>query len=216
MEKYNAILFDLDGTIIDSGPGIMKSAQYALTKFGFPEEPEERLRRFVGPSLVDSFMQFYGMSKEDAERATGYYREVYPVQGIFDATLYEGITEVLRELHDAGRKVLLVTSKPHVFAERILEHFGLSEYFDYQTGPELSDHDSRKARLIDKAVDALRLDKKRVLMIGDRHFDMEGAAESGVDSLGVAYGYGSEAELREAGAGCIVRRPQEILHYALM
>ncbi len=214
MKKYDAILLDLDGTIMDSGPGIMKSAQYALDHFGYPNEPEETLRRFVGPSLVDSFMGIYGLSEAEAEKATEYYREVYPVSGIFDAKVYDGMRETLQKLFDDGKKLLLVTSKPHVFAERILEHFDLAPLFCYQTGPELDDHNSEKSRLIDKAVREMQLDKAKVLMVGDRHFDIDGAKKSGVDSLGVTYGYGSLEELREAGADYIAHSPAEILKYA--
>ncbi len=214
MRKYDAILLDLDGTIMDSGPGIMKSAQYALDHFGFPNEPEAALRRFVGPSLMDSFMGIYGLSEADAEKATAYYREVYPVSGIFDAKVYDGMRETLQALYDSGRKILLVTSKPHVFAEQILNHFDLAPLFSYQTGPELDDHNSEKSRLIDKAVREMQLDKAHVLMVGDRHFDIDGAKKSGVDSLGVTYGYGSLEELQEAGADYIAHSPAEILKYA--
>ena len=167
-KNYTAILFDLDGTIMDSGPGIMKSVQYALDHFGYPNEPEEKLRKFVGPSLMDSFTSFYGMNPQDAERAVALYREVYPTDGIFDATPYAGIEDVFRAIQASERKLVLVTSKPHIFAERILEHFGFAPYFCYQTGPELGDHDSRKARLINRAVEALKLDKADCVMIGDR------------------------------------------------
>lgn len=210
-KNYTTILFDLDGTIMDSGPGIMKSVQYALDHFGYKDEPEEKLRKFVGPSLMDSFTQFYGMDAADAECAVALYREVYPTKGIFDAVPYDGIEDVFRAIHDSGRRLVLVTSKPHIYAERILEHFGFSAYFCFQTGPELNDHDSRKARLINRAVAALQLDKAECVMIGDRHFDIEGAKEAGVDALGVSYGYGDRAEITAAGAECIVDSPREIL-----
>ena len=210
-KNYTAILFDLDGTIMDSGPGIMKSVQYALDHFGYPNEPEEKLRKFVGPSLMDSFTKLYGMNQSDAERAIALYREVYPTDGIFDATPYEGIEDVFRAIHASGRQLVLVTSKPHIYAERILEHFGFAPYFCYQTGPELGDHDSRKARLINKAVEELQLQKENCVMIGDRMFDIDGAVEAGVDSIGVTYGFGDRAELAHAGATYIVDSPKEIL-----
>ncbi len=210
-KNYTAVLFDLDGTIMDSGPGIMKSVQYALDHFDRPNEPEETLRKFVGPSLMDSFTHLYGMSEEDATRAVELYREVYPTKGIFDATPYKGIEEVFRTLQAEGRKLVLVTSKPHIFAERILEHFGFTSYFCYQTGPELDDHDSRKARLIRKAMDALKFEKTECVMVGDRMFDIDGAVEAGIDSIGVTYGYGDRAELQNAGATYIVDSPKEIL-----
>ncbi len=210
-KNYTTVLFDLDGTIMDSGPGIMKSVQYALDHFGYKNEPEEKLRKFVGPSLMDSFTEFYGMDIADAECAVALYREVYPTKGIFDAVPYDGIEDVFRAIRDSGRRLVLVTSKPHVFAERILEHFGFSDYFCFQTGPELSDHDSRKARLINRAVNALQLKKDECIMIGDRHFDMEGAVEAGVDALGVTYGYGDLEEITEAGADYIAHSPREIL-----
>ena len=199
-KHYEAVLFDLDGTLTDSGPGIMKSVQYALDHFGIRDESVERLRRFVGPSLVDSFMGFYGMSLLEAEKAVSYYREVYPTKGIFDAELYPGMRELLSSLKEEGRKLVLVTSKPLVFAERILDHFSLTGFFDAKTGTELSEKSSRKAGLIERAIELCSLKRESAVMVGDTRFDIDAARETGLDSIGVCYGYGGREELIQAGA----------------
>ena len=213
MKKYQAILIDLDGTVIDSGPGIMESVQYALEKMGYEAADPETLRKFVGPSLIDSFTHLYSMSREDAEKATAYYREVYSTGNIFHFDIYEGIEHCLQELKKAGKRLILVTSKPHVFAERILAKSKLERYFEYQTGPELSDDSSQKVRLIEKAVLECGLKKEETIMVGDTHFDIDGAVQAGIDSVGVTYGYGRGEELAEAGATYLVNSPEELASF---
>lgn len=214
-KNYQTVLFDLDGTINDSGPGIMKSVQYALDRFGLKNEPESRLRKFVGPSLLYSFTTYYGMTEPEAMEAVRYYREYYPVKGIFDLTVYPGIREVMTRLQENGKKLILVTSKPHVLADRILEHFDLGKYFDYTTGPELNDHSSEKVRLIEQAIRACSLNRAEMIMVGDTHFDIDGAAAAGIDSIGVTYGYGTREELVRAGASYLADRAEEILPIVL-
>lgn len=209
-KKYQAILVDLDGTVIDSGPGIMESVQYALGKMGYEQAGAETLRKFVGPSLMDSFTHLYPMSKEEAEQATAYYREVYSTGNMFHFDLYEGIVSCLQELKKAGKRLILVTSKPHVYAARILEKADVSSYFEYQTGPELSDASSQKVRLIEKAIAACGLQKEETVMVGDTHFDIDGAVQAGIDSIGVTYGYGKGEELKEAGATYLVSSTEEL------
>lgn len=219
MKNYQAILIDLDGTVIDSGPGIMESVQYALDKMGYGPADPETLRKFVGPSLMDSFTHLYGMSKEDAEHATAYYREVYSTGNMFHFDLYEGIEDCLKALHEAGKRLILVTSKPHVYAERILEKSKMDRYFEYQTGPELSDASSQKVRLIEKAISECGLKKEETIMVGDTHFDIDGAVQAGIDSVGVTYGYGRGEELKEAGASYLVDSPEalsELLRKAIL
>ncbi len=210
MKNYQAILIDLDGTLIDSGPGIMESVQYALGKMGYEPADRETLRKFVGPSLMDSFTHLYHMSREDAEQATAYYREVYSTGNMFHFDLYEGVEACLQELKKAQKRLILVTSKPHVYAERILEKSKMDRYFEYQTGPELSDDSSQKVRLIERAIAECGLKKEETLMVGDTHFDIDGAVEAGIDSVGVTYGYGKEEELTEAGASYLVASPKEL------
>lgn len=204
---------DLDGTIIDSGPGIMESVQHALDKMGYEKADAEILRKFVGPSLVDSFTHLYDMSMEDAVKATEYYREVYSTGNMFHFNVYEGVEEALSEIKKAGKRLILVTSKPHVYAARILQQCGLDQYFEYQTGPELSDSSSEKVRLIEKAIADCQLERESCLMVGDTHFDIDGARLARMYSVGVTYGYGKEEELTEAGANYIIHSPKEILEF---
>ena len=188
--SYQYLMFDLDGTITDSGHAIMSSVSYALDHMGITDQPEDKLRRFVGPSLMDSFRGIYGM---------------------YEVTLYPGIVDVLRTNIERGQKNILVTSKPHVFAEKILERLGLSDLFIYQTGPEFDDHSSEKVRLINKAMKDLGLDPDACIMTGDTHFDIDGAVLAGIDSIGVTYGYGTRAELELAQANYIVDRTEDLL-----
>ena len=209
--SYQYLMFDLDGTITDSGHAIMSSVSYALDHMGITDQPEDKLRRFVGPSLMDSFRGIYGMNDEDASEAVRLYRSIYEGERMYEVTLYPGIVDVLRTNIERGQKNILVTSKPHVFAETILERLGLSDLFIYQTGPEFDDHSSEKVRLINKAMKDLGLDPDACIMTGDTHFDIDGAVLAGIDSIGVTYGYGTRAELELAQANYIVDRAEDLL-----
>ena len=198
---YRNIMFDLDGTVTDSGRAIISSVEYALSHFGYENQPKEKLQSFIGPSLFDSFTREYAMNEEDCKKAVALYREVYEKKGLmFDVDIYEGIPELLRDLKNRGFRVFLVTSKPLHFTGQIMDHIGLSEYFDALIGPELTDPDSDKKRLIERAVLENGLLKEECLMIGDTKFDILGACGAGVDSVGVLYGYGREEELKACGA----------------
>lgn len=204
MNRYEYIFFDLDGTIFDSGRGIMRSVRYALEKFGIYEKNEDKLKLFVGPPLRDSFRDFYGFSDDEADKAVVFYREYYTRDGIFDGVIYSGIEEMLKILAEQGIKAVIATSKPEVFAKRIIDHFGLEEYFTHIAGASLDKSVLTKKDVIACAVKSLDIcDRSKVLMVGDRKFDIEGAAANGIDSAGVLYGYGSEEELRNAGADYI-------------
>ena len=209
--SYQYLMFDLDGTITDSGHAIMSSVSYALDHMGITDQLEDKLRRFVGPSLMDSFRGIYGMNDEDASEAVRLYRSIYEGERMYEVTLYPGIVDVLRTNIERGQKNILVTSKPHVFAEKILERLGLSDLFIYQTGPEFDDHSSEKVRLINKAMKDLGLDPDACIMTGDTHFDIDGAVLAGIDSIGVTYGYGTRAELELAQANYIVDRAEDLL-----
>lgn len=214
MKEYKNLLLDLDGTIIDSGPGIMESVQYALDKYGIHNEPMEKLRRFVGPSLAYSFHHFYGMDEDTAREAVAYYREVYAAENIFHAVLYDGIAEAIKRCDAAGNHLYLVTSKPEKFSMRILEKFSLTPYFRAVSSPEMSDASSDKSRLINALTEKEGLNKEACLMIGDTRFDMAGAVSAGVDAAGVTYGYGSREELLQAGAAYLIERPEQICTFA--
>ena len=201
---YKNIMFDLDGTVTDSGRAIMSSVEYALSHFGITDQPAEKLRTFIGPSLFDSFEREYGLSEEDCNKAVSLYRSIYEKERMYDVDIYEGIPELLDKLKKNGQTVLLITSKPLVFSKKILEKIGLAEYFDHMVGPDLSDHSSDKKRLIENAVETYALNKSDCVMIGDTRYDIIGASEAGVDSIAVTYGYGKDEEMKAAGATYMV------------
>ena len=204
MSKYTTFFMDLDGTITDSGHAIMSSAQYALTSLGYGEQPPELLRKFVGPSLMDSYQNLLGMSQEEATKAVSLYRSVYEAGKMFEVTVYPGIPEILKNNKKLGYQTVLVTSKPHLFASQIMEKLGLSSYFDGICGPEMSDPSSEKVRLIQKAMREFSCKQAECIMIGDTRFDIDGANKAGIDSVGVTYGYGSRQELTDHKATYIV------------
>lgn len=201
MNQYKVILFDLDGTLTDPGLGITSSVKYALERFGIHVEDNKKLYPFVGPPLIDSFMNFYGFSREQAETAVVYFREYFKDKGIFENVPYEGIKELLSELRAAGKKLVVATSKPEVFAKQILEHFELAEYFSFVAGSTLDETRTAKSEVIEYALDHIGpVNLSDCVMIGDREHDIWGAKTVGMDSLGVLYGYGSREEFEKAGA----------------
>lgn len=211
---YQTILFDLDGTLTDPGVGITNSVAYALEKFGTKVNNRRELYKWIGPPLQDSFAQFCGFSKEDTERAVGYYREYYKEKGIYENYLYDGIEEVLKALSDAGRTLLVATSKPELFAEQILEYFHIRKYFTYVAGASMDGARSKKEDVIAYALqEAGRTGGSDTVMVGDREYDIIGAKKAGISSIGVLYGYGTRQELVNAGACHIAEKAEEILHF---
>ncbi|MBR6501886.1 MAG: HAD family hydrolase [Clostridia bacterium] len=211
---YNIILFDLDGTLTDPGEGITNSVAYALNKFNINVEDKKELYNFIGPPLIDSFMKFYGMNYEDGLKAVEYYREYFGVTGIFENTMFDGIPELLDTIKKSGRKISLATSKPEQYAVRILEHFGLTKYFDFIGAATMDESRSKKADVITYTLSNLGVtDKSQVVMIGDRHHDIEGANQNGLDSIGVLFGYGDRKELETAGATYIVETIEDIIKF---
>jgi len=209
MGKYKNILLDLDGTILDSGSGIIKSVQYVLDHFSMYHEPEEKLRKFIGPALIDSFMNFYGFSKEKAEEAVEYFRDYYPEKGMFDAFIYPGMRECIEKMAGDGKKLVLLTSKPIFFASQILQHFGLSDYFFMEIGPDLSEQSSDKTRLIEKALREGNFLKEDCLMVGDTKYDILAAKDVGIDSVAALYGYGEVEEISIAKYS--IEKPLDLL-----
>lgn len=209
---YQNLLFDLDGTIIDSAQGIMASAQHSLKQFGIEDYDNSKLLRFIGPPLHESFEQIYGFSTEQSRMAVQYYREHYKDIGIHLNVVYAGIEDVLRQLQAMQKRLVIATCKPEPFAIRILENLGLAHYFDCITGAAL-DHTRRtKTEVITCALQRCAItDHTAAVMIGDRSHDVLGAAACGLPSIGVLYGYGSLAELQNAGATHIAPTPAEIL-----
>lgn len=212
---YNLVLFDLDGTLTQSEFGIFSSVQYALEKFGIHETEAKNLRRFIGPPLYVSFSEFYGLDGEDGELAVKYYRSVYEKDGYKEAPVYDGVKELLASLKEAGKTLMVVTSKPQEMAERVIEHVGVASYFDAIVGPGREMNSPSKKELITKALGIAGSDGSDAIMIGDRKFDIEGACGAGIDSIGVLYGYGSREELEAAGSTYIVDTPDQVAPYII-
>ncbi len=199
---WETILFDLDGTLTDPKEGITKAVAIALEHFGIQEEPGN-LTHFIGPPLDESFPEFYGFDREQVAVATETFREYYVRQGWLENVPYPGMVELLRDLQAAGKRLLVATSKPEVTAVRILEHFGMAQYFDRICGAPLdSQEGARKANVIRNALSwaGPGWDAGNTVMVGDRRHDVAGAHEVGLPCVGVLYGYGSRAEHEKAGA----------------
>jgi len=208
--NFENILFDLDGTLINSEVGVTRCVIYALEKFGITENDRAVLRKFLGPPLSDSFMRYYGMSPENAEKAVAYYRERYVPIGVHENEVYDGVYEMLSALRKSGRKLYLATSKPEHYAKGILEEFKLGEYFDGVYGSTLDESRNTKDKVLAYAVEGIGLDKSRSVMVGDRFHDVEGATVNGLPCIGVLYGFGDKEELLNAGAICVAATPKEL------
>ncbi len=208
---YDHCLFDLDGTLTDPAIGITNSVMHALDKFGIHVNDRSELFPFIGPPLDHSFMTFFGFSPEDAARAIAYYREYFSVWGLFENEVYDGIPEMLSELKDRGVVLAIATSKPYEFTVRILEHFDLMKYFDHIGAATMDGSISRKEDVILNLLDKMGAENRAsILMVGDRHHDIDGAKINGLDSAGVLWGYGSEDELQTAGANYLLQKPEDI------
>ena len=210
-----AVLFDWDGTVADTRPGIFNSVRYAIGQYGIADKPDDELRYFIGPPLYDGFEHVFGVSPELANELTDTYRVYYRDKGIFECNVYDGVGDLLRELHDAGVKTAVVSSKPKEFLDRLVEHFGLAEHLDAVVGPAIDNHNSNKTVLVNQALKELMLLPSTVAMIGDRHFDMEGAKAAGVNAVGVLYGYGTEEELCAAGADAVCEQVADLRGFLL-
>ena len=172
---YQYILFDLDGTLTDPGLGITNSVAYALKKMGIPVPERSELYKFIGPPLLDSFSQFFGLSREESEQAVTFYREYFRRKGIFENQVYPGIPELLAKLQESGRTLILATSKPEEFALRILEHFGLKTYFSFVAGATMDSSRCAKVDVIRYALENCGItDLSAAVMIGDREYDVIG------------------------------------------
>lgn len=203
---YRAILFDLDGTLTASAEGITKSVQYALQKLGIEEPDLRKLESFVGPPLLDQFMEAYGMDLETARQAVVYYRERYSAQGMYENQLYGGIRELLQDLSSRGYILGVASSKGLMYVEQILDYFQISSFFTVIEGSRMDGSRLSKGDVIQEALRKLKMENHRsqVVMVGDRKYDILGAREAGIDCIAVSYGYGSVQELEQAGPVMIV------------
>lgn len=212
---YEIILFDLDGTLTDPGAGITSSVAYALNQFDIVVEDKTELYKFIGPPLQESFEQYYKFSPKQAKAAVEYYREYYRDKGIFENLVYEGIEKLLKTIYDSGKQMIVATSKPELFARKILEHFGLAKYFSYIAGANMDGTRTKKNEVITYALEKCKItDYAKVVMIGDREHDVIGAGKVGIDSIGVLFGYGDYEELKRAGASYIAENIEDI--YAII
>ncbi len=210
--QYTHILFDLDGTVVNSETGVTSGVRYALAKYGIEETDQTKLRRFLGPPLVDSFRKFYGFSHEDAQKLTALYREYYRDIGVHENMLYEGVRELLATLHEEGFLIFLATSKPTDFARIILQDTGVAPYFDLVAGATFDASRHTKEAVLAYALQEGGItDTSRLLMVGDRFHDIEGAHAYGIDVAAVLYGFGNRAEFEAYGAEYIVAWAKELL-----
>ena len=204
------ILFDLDGTLTDPADGITRSVAHALAKRGIAVPDLRALHPFIGPPLIDSFIQFYGFSRDEAVRAVTDYREYYAVRGIFENAVYPGVPEMLRQLKSAGKWVGMATSKPEPYARQIADHFGLTPYFDAICGSLMDESRTAKADVIAYLLQTHRIAPEQAVMVGDRCYDVTGARAFGIPCIGVTFGYGSADELRGAGAAALADSPEAV------
>ena len=204
------IFFDLDGTLTDPAEGITNSVAYALSKFGIVVTDKSELHRFIGPPLIPAFMDFYGFSKENAEKALAYYREYFAPKGIFENAVIKGIPELLVALKEQGKHLFVATSKPEEFANQILAHFALDRFFDGIYGSTMDETRNTKDAVIAYALVETGAAREDTVMVGDRHHDIDGAKKNAMKSVGVLFGYGSHEELVQAGADAIAETVDEL------
>lgn len=194
---YKNILFDLDGTITDSSPGIINSYLYSLEKIGLAENDIDHLKSFIGSPLRAYYTQRHNLSTSESDIAVKHFREHYSETGLFENNIYPGLDKLLDELQASGKNLYIATSKPLEFALRVLTHFDLKDYFNSIHGSDMSADNKAKDKLITDAIIMNGLNKNESIMIGDRYHDINGAKINGIDSIAVTYGYGSREELEK-------------------
>ena len=213
--KPRCIFFDLDGTLTDSGPGILASVAYALGKLGVEPPEPEKLRPFIGPPLLWSFAHFYGFDEEKSREAVRLYREYFTAGGMFENSVYPGVPEALERLRCAPFRLAIATSKPELFSRQIIGHFDLDGYFEAVCGATMDETRTEKAEVIRYALETLGAKAEESLMVGDREHDVLGAHTVGVPCLGALWGYGSREELTKAGADALAETPEEMADWIL-
>lgn len=214
--RYKAIIFDFDGTLCDTGEGVMKSARYALESFGYdaPEDYRE-MSYFIGPPLMITFQEKFGASPRQAQELVAKFRKRYTETGVFESELYDGIKPMFKNLKKDGFKIGIASSKPQIYIDTLLNYFDLSEYFDCVCGVSFTADCEPKSDIIARCIKELGVSPKETLMVGDRSYDIDGAKLNFADSAGVLWGYGSKFEFIEAGADFIVEKAEDIESVAL-
>lgn len=208
--NFDGVLLDFDGTIADTGEGIYDSVRYAVKAMGFDPLPEKVVHTFIGPPVFSSFKRALNLSDEDSAKAVEKYRESYMQGGIYRLRLYDGMESLLKDIKKSGIKLAVASSKPENFIIEILKYLNLSDFFDFISAPESDKAPESKTALVERAVKALNIDKSKAVMIGDRYFDIEGAKEANVKSIGVTFGFGNKSELTSAGADFIADSTEDI------
>ena len=200
MKKYDIIAFDLDGTLSDPSHGLIASFVYALKKLGINYGTPEALKRFIGPPIYEAWQEEFGFTPEESANALLIFREYYQVYGWWDNVLYPGVPEMLKELKEAGKTIILATSKPEIFAKKILNLYDIAKYFDFIGGAATDKVRDRKHEVLEYSLQSVgATDTSRAILVGDRIYDAEGARICGIDSMGVLYGHGSREEIFSAG-----------------
>lgn len=212
MKDYDFYLFDFDGTLCDTTEGIFKSILYSLEWYGIKETDFKKLEYFVGPPLFESYKTVYGVSDEDANALITKYRERYKTKAAEESAVYEGIEDMLKVLKERGKKIAIASSKPKTFVDEISKYHDIYKYYDFVSAEDFKNNHSSKKDLINTCLDYFgNPDKEKVLMIGDRFYDIDGANAVGIDSAGAVYGFGTEEELKKAGATYILNNPSDLI-----
>lgn len=212
-DQRSYILFDLDGTVIDSQEGIFNSLHYAFSKLGMDTPGEDILSQFIGPSIGATFIRLFGFSKEQADEGVRIYREYYRAKGLLECSAYPGIAELLDALHAQGKHTALATKKPGMFAIEILKALDLYHRFDTIQGASPEDSSEHKGYVVETALRELGVeDKSKAVLIGDTWYDCVGAAQAGIDCIGVLYGFGDPKKMEEHGAAAFAATMEDLAH----
>ncbi len=211
IKNYDYYLFDFDGTLCDTTEGIFNSVIYSLDAYGIKETDREKLRYFIGPPLFDSYKTIYGVNDEDAQFLIEKYRERYREKASEESALYDGIRDMLISLKEKGKKIAIASSKPQYFVEEISKHHDIYKYYDFVSAESFKNNHSSKKDLINACIEFFgNPPKDKILMIGDRFYDIDGAIAAGIDSAGAVYGFGTKEELENAGATYILETPKDL------
>jgi len=211
VHPVDIVLIDLDGTISDSSPGMLTGFRKVFDRFDMEQPSDESIRRHFGPPLAVTWREVYGMTDEQIVVGLEVYREYYHDVGMFENNLYDGVPELIKDLHGEGVTLSTATSKPEFSASRIIEHFGLREYFTFIGAADLAGTRDDKSAVIAHTLENLQTSSQThsIVMLGDRRHDVEGAREHGIDTIGVLWGYGTAKELSTAGAIALAERPRD-------
>jgi len=212
MPDFKYILFDLDGTLINSEAGVLRCIKLALKEINQEDAPYSTLRKMIGPPFRQSMKEFFGVEGQEIENLIKKYRTQYDIDGWCDCKVYDGVMDMLKKLKESGKTIALATSKPERFTQKIMDHFGFLPYFDF-IGASLGDGTrDRKSKVISHVFLSLGIkDIDKAVMVGDTKYDIYGAKEAGIKSVGILWGFGDRAELEEAGADYIANNPLDVL-----